>query len=114
MFNWYENLTIGKLWEIMNTQFSLIGVVCFMILSYSAIRLFKKSINLINFIATLPVPLLAGGSTAFASGMFGYAVMDFFSKSPYLSGQMNGFLMSASITIALVALKYEKQVIRKD
>jgi hypothetical protein len=105
----WESLTVARLWEICNTKFSLMGVVCFMILCFVALRLIKKSIGIINFIAQLPSPLLAGGFTTLAAGGFGYSVMDIFAKTPTFSGQTNGFVMCASITLSLVALKYEKQ-----
>lgn len=80
-----------------------------MLISFVVMRLIKRSVDVVHFVAKLPPALLGGGLNVGAAGCFGYSVMDFFSKSPNLSPQMNGFLMAASFTLALVALKYERR-----
>ena len=105
--NFFENLTITQVYDLLNAKFSLIGVLCFLIFVFFAIRLIKRSVSIINFIANLPKPLLAGMFSMLAAGFFGYSVIDIFSRESVFSPQTNGFLMSASLTVALVALRYE-------
>jgi hypothetical protein len=108
------NYTVAEIWDLLNTKFSLWGVITVFIVFLFVSRLLKRVGGFINFIASLPKPLLAGGCNVISAGVLGYSVPDLFSKEPFFSPKVNGCLICASVVLTLVSLKYERQPAKEE